>query len=221
MINQNFTRSITVFAIALSTPILIWILLKHLADSNPSGFDPSPRIQSYVENPHALPPFQADGWWHVVNVDEELVLKTLNGGTAPLSAFDTSSSTPVFVIEAQGPTMAKKFHAFLKEHDLLGTALVLSASDGLLKDLRFHDPNLSLGAGQAYVIRVRTLQQLGLENLLTINMSGALLDPKLFQSSLQVLTDYFTSRRVPVFIGPVTREEIPALPKNANFLFSN
>ena len=84
--------------------------------------------------------------------------------------------------------------------------------------MRYYDGQLALGAGQAYLIRFRALQSFALENFLLINMSGIWLQPEIFKSSTQKLTDTFVGLHVPVFIGPIQRDQIQLLPKNANFL---
>ena len=106
----------------------------------------------------------------------------------------------------------------IEDKNLLDKVIILSNSDGLIKDLRFHDPRLTLSCGQAFIIRFHALQRLSLEGLLTIDMSAVWLDPNVFGESLKELTDYFVARKVAVFIGPYANLPGNELEKKANIL---
>ncbi len=210
-----YGKSLIIFSIALITPIFGWFVFYSLAQKSSNSFDPTPWIQDYVSSPgQILPPSK---WAHVVS--HEGVLKVRQGDSfLPLSEFKPSEGNLIFLIEAQGPTFAKVLYDFLKDNQLTKRVLVLAVSDGFLKDVRYYDGQLALGAGQAYLIRFRALQSFALENFLLINMSGIWLRPEIFTNSTQKLTDTFVRLHVPVFIGPIRRDEIHSLPKNANYL---
>lgn len=211
-------KSLTVFSIALITPLLVWFVLFTLAQNSSNSFDPTPWIQNFVQSPgQIVPPSQ---WVHLVTHQGELKVKKPES-LVPLASFEPANGNLIFLAEAQGPTVAKTLYDFLKEKDLLKRVLVLAVSDGFLKDVRYYDGNLPLGAGQAYLVRFRSLQAFALENFLLINMSGIWLRPEIFKSSTQKLTDTFVGLHVPVFIGPVTREQLKDLPQNANYLVTD
>ncbi|MBY0386420.1 hypothetical protein K2X05_14790 [bacterium] len=177
-------------------------------------------IKKDVFNPHALPQQLASldtHWVHVVSERGNLFVKTKETLT-PIEDFAPSNDNLIFLVEAQGPTAAGQLFTFLKDHKLIGRCLILAVSDGFLKDVRYYNSEVALGAGQAYLVRFRALQTLMLENFLLINMSGLWLRPEIFKDSTQKLTDTFVRLHVPVFIGPVSRSQIPTLPKNANYL---
>lgn len=215
--NENTKRSVQLFTIALIAPFLVWLLLRVVASMNPPSFDPNPWIQSMVQSPSALSMSDTKVRWIPLTTKDGELFMEWNGALQPLSSFTNTSEKVVFAVHAQGPTFAKKLYDFLKDKDLLSRSLILSSSDGFLKDLRYHDGNMPLGCGQAYVIRWRGLKQIGLERMMTINMSGVWLDPKIFKNSLEDLTKHFVALKVPVFIGPVTTEEAKNLPAQANF----
>ncbi len=213
------SRSFWLYAVALCTPLFAWLMLFNLAQKSTNSYDPNPWIQNFVENPgRALPKDSAEvSWIHVVAVRGELIVK--NGAQElPLSSHTVTSKNLIILVEAQGPTLARQLYDYLKDRELLKTTLVLAVSDGFLKDVRYYDREVALGAGQAYLVRFRALQTLLLEKFLLINMSGLWLRPEIFKDSTQKLTDTFVGLHVPVFIGPISRKDIPSLPKNANFL---
>jgi hypothetical protein len=218
MSKENVAKSIQVYSIALIAPFLVWVLLRVVAAQNPPSHDPNPWIQSMVQSPAALTvSAPKTRWVPVLGKDGELFID-LPGNQHPLSDFADDAEKFVFVVHAQGPTIAKKFYDFIVEKNLKDRSLILSSSDGFLKDLRFYDGNLTMGCGQAYIVRWRALKQIGLEHMMTITMSGVWLDPQIFASSLDTLTEEFTKLQVPVFIGPVTAEEAKNLPTQANIL---
>jgi hypothetical protein len=210
-----YGKSLIIFSIALITPILVWFTFYSLAQNSSNSFDPNPWIQNYVSSPgQILPPSK---WAHIVA--HEGVLKVRQGEVLlPLNDFKPGDGNLIFLTEAQGPTFAKVLYDFIKENQLAKRVLVLAVSDGFLKDVRYYDGELALGAGQAYLIRFRALQSFALEKFLLINMSGIWLRPEIFKSSTQKLTDTFVGLHVPVFIGPIKRDQVQALPKNANYL---
>lgn len=229
------SRSFFIYLTAIITPVIAWIVLFTLAQNTTNSFDPSPRIQSFVQNPgQKIPqetltsPAWPLAWIHVVGLQGKLFVlqnKTNNAPTTslppdaiPLAEYKTRAQELILLVEAQGPHLASELYQFLKDQDLLKRVLVLAVSDGFLKDVRYYNAELPLGAGQAYLIRFRALQTLGLENFLVINMSGLWLRPEIFTSDTEQLTNTFVQKHVPVFIGPTSESEISSLPKNANFL---
>lgn len=218
MNKENVSRSVLIFSISLIAPFLVWVLLRQVGSFAPESFDPSPWIQGLVQKPAAVTTDdKTTRWIHVVSKNGELFIEK-NTTETPLAQFADTSEKVIFLVHAQGPTLAKKFYDFLIEHKLPPRSLILSNSDGFLKDLRYYDGNLTLSCGQAYVVRWRALKQLDLHNLMTINMSAVWLDPAIFATSFETLTKYFTALHVPVFIGPVTAEQAKSLPAQANFL---
>jgi hypothetical protein len=219
MIKFFKSRSFLIYAIALSTPLFSWLVLFNLAQKSTNSYDPNPWIQSFVENPgRALTKDSSEvSWIHVVSDQGKLVVQNGNK-QLPLISQVVTSKNLIILVEAQGPTLARQLYDYLKDRALLKTTLVLAVSDGFLKDIRYYDGEIALGAGQAYLVRFRALQTLLLEKFLLINMSGLWLRPEIFKDSTQKLTDTFVGLHVPVFIGPIHRQDIPSLPKNANFL---
>lgn len=218
--NENLKRSLLIFTIALITPFFVWLLLYSLAHNSQNAFDPSPWIQGFVEKPQWIEENSPDlSWAHVVSKEGSIYLKK-NDQLIPLEDVQFSAKKYIFLIEAQGPSAAGQFYQFLKDKNLLSHSLVLAVSDGLLKDIRFYDGNLPLGAGQAYLVRYQALRQLALEGFMVINMSGVWLQPDVFKTATQDLTDAFQKMHVPVFIGPVNQQQIESLPKNANYLIT-
>lgn len=223
MIGLFKNRSFLLFAVALSTPLFTWIVLFLLAQNSSNSFDPNPWVQGFVDQPgQRIEPATSaspDGthWIHIVSQQGELMVKHQDA-LLRLTDFKPGSGSFIFLVEAQGPTLASQLFQFLKDQDLLTRSLVLAVSDGFLKDVRYYHRELALGAGQAYLVRFRALQTLMLEKFLLINMSGIWLQPEIFKDSTQGLTDTFVRLHVPVFIGPVKRAEIPSLPKTANYL---
>ncbi len=212
---EKLGKSIFIYNIALSTPIFIWFIFYTLAQNSSNSFDPRPWIQNYVREPGQV--LASSKWFHIIS--HEGILKVQHANIlVPLSEFEPGDGNLIILTEAQGPTAAKTLYDFLRERDLLKRVLVLAVSDGFLKDVRYYDGEVALGAGQAYLIRFRALQTFALENFLLINMSGIWLRPEIFKGSTQKLTDTFVGLHVPVFIGPIKRDEVSALPKNANFL---
>jgi len=220
MSKENTKKSIKVFTIALIAPFLVWVVLRVVAVQSPVSFDPNPWIQSMVQAPSSITTTDTKTrWMEIIGKNGDLYLNSKTG-MQPLSTFQDTSEKVIFVVTAQGPSFAKKYFDFLTEHKLIDRSLTLSASDGFLRDLRFYNVNLTLGCGQAYVIRWRALKQIGLEQMMAISMSGVWLEPALFASSLERLARNFTDLKVPVFIGPVTTEEAKKIPVQANFLIS-
>ena len=230
MINGKWLNSLLVMVVALITPILIWFLLHTMALSKTQSFDPNPQVQQLVEQPQNI---YRDGslaqsggiksttWVNLVGKDGNWFVKQKDNSLMPIESWRPHGSRIVLLLEAQGPTLALHLHRYLKEKELSKKVFILSASDGLLKDLRFHDPNLTMSCGQAYIIRFHALHRLNLEGLMTINMSAIYLDPKLFSEEIQELTDFFVAHRVAVFIGPIATAQLPtfdAVKNKANIL---
>ena len=193
-------------------------LLSHSPEILPAA---SPLIiKRDVFNPVAQPQLLTalgTHWVHIVSERGNLLVKSKDQLT-PLESFTPTNDKLIFLVEAQGPSAASQLHSYLKDRKLMDRCLILAVSDGFLKDVRYYNADVALGAGQAYLVRFRALQTLMLENFLLINMSGIWLRPEIFKDSTQKLTDTFVNLHVPVFIGPVSREQIPSLPNNANYL---
>jgi hypothetical protein len=213
-------KSLIIYSVSLITPIIVWFVLFLLAKNSSNSYDPTPWIQNFVENPMQRITQDSSelSWIHIQAVHGELVVKKGSEETIPLKQFSPSSKYLILLVEAQGPTLAGQLFEFLKEHSLLERSLTLAVSDGFLKDVRFYNSEVALGAGQAYLVRFRAMQTLWLEKFLLINMSGVWLRPEIFKESTTHLTDTFVGLHVPVFIGPVSAEEALHLPTNANYL---
>ncbi len=235
MIRILKSRSFLLYTAALSTPLITWFVLFLLAQNSTNAFDPNPWVQGFVTSPGHLifqarsapkpPPGSVDfslgtHWIQVVSEHSKLMVQQKEQ-RIPLTEFKPGSGSFIFLVEAQGPTLASQLFQYLKDEDLLTRSLVLAVSDGFLKDVRYYHRDLALGAGQAYLVRFRALQTLALEKFLLINMSGIWLQPEVFKESTQLLTDTFVGLHVPVFIGPVSREQLLSLPKNANYLVTD
>lgn len=217
MINENIKKSILIYALALSTAFFVWFVLYYLASNSTNAYDPNPWIQEMVDKPRTISPQSSDlQWVSIVQKQGKLIVDSTQ--QIPLSEWKASAEKIIFLVEAQGPTAASELYHFLKDSKLDRRSLILSSSDGFLKDLRFYDAELTLGAGQAYLVRYRALQEIGLHGFLTIAMSGVWIKPEIFKESTQKLTDTFQQQRVAVFIGPIDKAAIPSLPQNANFL---
>jgi hypothetical protein len=222
MSGGKWFNSLMVVIVALITPVLVWFLLLSMAHSKVQSFDPAADIQDLVSHPRNFSHSdQESPWTLLVGKDGVWSVQAKDGSLSPLENWQPVGSHPVLLLQAQGPTLALHLHRFLQEKGLSDKVILLSDSDGLLKDLRFHDPNLTMSCGQAYVIRFHALKRLGLEGLMTIDMSAVYLDPKLFSEELKELSDYFNDHHVAVFVGPITTENLPAmdaLEKKANLL---
>lgn len=216
MISKKFTRSLTVLSVALITPVFTWILLKSLANNSFSAFDPDPWIQSLVTSPHNFYlNDEANPWIHIQIKNSELLFVTTNGELEPITHLPVFKADHlVFLVDGQGPSAAKTFYDFLQSNHYTEKSLVLSASDGFLKDVRYYNANTKLSCGQAYLIRFRMLNDLGLANLMTINMSGALVDPSIFSDNIVELTLALHQRHVPVFTFPSTTTEAQKVSAN-------
>lgn len=223
MIRILKNRSFLLYTTALITPLITWFVLFMLAQNSTNAFDPNPWVQGFVTSPGQLIPAaqtsqgETTHWVQIVSEKSELMVQE-QGKRILLTEFKPGSGSFIFLVDAQGPTLASQLFQYLKDEDLLTRSLVLAVSDGFLKDVRHYHRDLALGAGQAYLVRFRALQTLALEKFLLINMSGVWLQPEVFKESTQLLTDTFVDLHVPVFIGPVSRKQIPSLPKNANYL---
>jgi hypothetical protein len=224
-------KSLLIYFVALITPILIWFTLWSLAQNTHHAHDPNPWIQGFVNNPGqrifsptetslttAAPKPQTQ-WIHVIADAGELYVTSTPQKTL-LKNYVPTSERLILLVEAQGPELAGQLFRFLKEKNLLKNSLVLAVSDGLLKDVRYYDGELALGAGQAYVVRFRALQTFALENFLSVQMSGIWLRPEIFKQSTQKLANTFNAMKVPVFIGPVKESQLSDLPTNANYLIT-
>lgn len=213
----NWLSSLRVLVIALITPFLVWFLLIFMAGSKEQSFDPNPMVQSLVESPQVLGPGQ---WTHLIGKDGVWQIKKEEGTLTPLENWKPEGERLILLLEAQGPTLASALFHFLKDRDLIKKTIFLSSSDGLLKDLRFHDGNITASSGQAHIIRFHAMKRLKLENLNTINMSAVYLDPKIFAQDLDELAEYFRDHKVAVFVGPVDEPASEELQKKANILLS-
>lgn len=203
MISGKVIRSFTLLTISVITPLFCWILLKSLAHNSSSAHNPDPWIQSLVDQPQTFTKNAAtQAWFKIVSKNMDLFWQKESDTIAPLAEIPELPEKVLFVVEATGPTAAKNFYNFLKSRDALKKALILSSSDGFLKDMHYYDPNLQMSCGQAYLIRLRMLDQLGLANLMKTNMSAVLLDETLFETYKNEFIAAFKARRVPVFVLP-------------------
>ncbi len=217
-------KSLLIYSVALCAPILVWFVLWTLAQNSYHSHDPNPWIQGFVNNPGQKISTHGDAnqteWFHVASEAGELYVTSVTPKIL-LKDYAPSAEHVILLVEAQGPQLASQLFHFLKEKSLLKRSLVLAVSDGFLKDLRYYDGEIALGAGQAYIVRFRALQTFGLENFLSVQMSGIWLRPEIFKESTKQLTDTFNKMKVPVFIGPVKEAQLSDLPSNANYLIEN
>ena len=65
-----------------------------------------------------------------------------------------------------------------KENKLLNRVTIMSSSDGLLKDLRYHESEIALSYGQAFLVRLGALNQLALSAFLKFDKDVAWIDPE-------------------------------------------
>jgi hypothetical protein len=217
MVSEKFFRSFVLLAISVITPFFCWILLKSLAHNSSSAHNPDPWIQSLVDQPQSFTKnAAAQTWFKIVSVNTDLFWQKDNEALVPLADIPELPDKVVFVVQATGPTAAKHFYNFLKSREAAKKALILSSSDGFLKDMQYYDPNLQMSCGQAYLVRFRMLDQLGLANLMKTNMSAVLLEETLFDSYTNEFIAAFKARRVPVFINP--KEGSSVSTESANLL---
>lgn len=203
MNREKVMRSVTLITISVITPLFCWILLKSLAHNSSSAHDPDPWIQSLVDHPQQFTQNAgAQVWYKISSANGELFWQKDALTAVPLNDIPEIKDHAIFVVEATGPTAAKHFYEFLKSREATKKALILSSSDGFLKDMQYYDPNLSMSCGQAYLIRFRMLDQLGIANLMKTSMSAVFLDESLFESYKAEFFEAFKMRRVPVFIFP-------------------
>lgn len=203
MNKQNVRKSVVILAIGVMSPVFIWILMKSLANNSSSSHDPDPWVQTLVDTPKTFTKNAVtDGWFKILSKDGNMFWENEPGALKALTELPAINEKTIFVVEATGPTAASQFYHFLKERELLKKVLIMSLSDGFLKDVQFYDGNLQLSCGQAYLIRFRMLDQLGLANLMKTNMSAVLLEPTLFEKDLDAFVESFKMRRVPIFMIP-------------------
>lgn len=203
MVSGKVIRSLMLLTISVITPLFCWILLKSLAHNSSSAHNPDPWIQSLVDQPQSFTKNTAtQTWFKIVSKNTDLFWQKDNESVVSLGEIPELPDKVIFVVEATGPTAAKHFYEFLKAREATKKALILSSSDGFLKDMQYYDPNLQMSCGQAYLIRFRMLDQLGLANLMKTNMSAVFLEESLFDSYKSEFLAAFKARRVPVFIHP-------------------
>lgn len=203
-----YKKSLMALGIGIITPLFSWMLLKSLANNSSSAHNPDPWIQSLIDQPRNFEKNNpVNGWFKIVSKDLELFWEKSEAERLPVSDIPSFSGNVIFVVDARGPKAAYSMHEFLKERTALKTALILSASDGFLKDMQFYNGQLLLSCGQAYLIRLRMLGQLGLANLMKTNMSAAWIDGEVFAKDIPELSSELLQRRVPVFLGPQTSKD--------------
>lgn len=199
------------------TSLFSWILLKSLAQNSSSAHNPDPWIQSLVEQPQS---FAKNGsprpWFQIISRDGDLFWQKDAATAVALNDIPQLPEKSIFLVTASGPRAAHQFYEFLKAREATKNALVLSASDGFLKDMQFYDGNLLLSCGQAYLVRLRMLDQLGLANLMKTSMSAVWLDETLFAGYKKEFLELFKARRVPVFINAPQNSDV--FQQDANIL---
>lgn len=216
MKNENWGRSVFVIAIGVITPLFLWILLKSLANNSSSSHDPDPWIQSLVDKPAAFARNATEnGWFKIVTKDGEVFWQKEPEQLAPLSEIPKWTGKTIFLVEAVGPRAASQLYNYLKDQDATKRVLLLSSTDGFLKDMQYYDGNLQMSSGQAYLIRMRMLKQLGLANLMKTNMSAVYLDEDLFKKDIVEYLGEFQKRRVPLFMSP---KKAPVVAASINIL---
>ncbi|MCC6138271.1 MAG: hypothetical protein IT287_06540 [Bdellovibrionaceae bacterium] len=216
MAKEKFTKSLTIIAIGVITPLFSWALLKSLANNSSSAHNPDPWIQGLVDQPQSFHKNESGTpWFQVISKEGELFWQKDETTLAPLNEIPNLPEKSIFLVSASGPKAAHLFYEFLKAREAAQKVLILSASDGFLKDMQFYDGNLLLSCGQAYLVRLRMLDQLGLGNLMKTNMSAVWLDESLFAGYKKEFLALFKARRVPVFINAT---ETAISPLDANVL---
>ncbi len=216
MEKKNFKRSILVLTIGVITPFFTWILLKSLAHNSSSAHDPDPWIQSLVDAPQMFARNAPEnGWFKIVTIDGEILWQRDANTLAPLDDIPTWIKKTIFLVEALGPKAASQLYKYLKDKNATSSVLLLSSTDGFLRDMQYYDPNMQMSCGQAYLVRLRMLRQLGLSNLMKTNMSAAYLDEDVFKKDVPEFMAEFKSRRVPLFMSPA---KAPVIAPSINIL---
>lgn len=203
MITRKNIKSILVLTSGLIASLFTWFVLKSLANSSFSAHDPDPWIQTLVEHPKTFKKNAINGgWFKIISQDGELLWAKNATEFLALENLPVLHTKTVFLVQASGPKAAHQLYTYLKTTDSVQKVIIISPSDGFLKDMQFYDGNLQLSCGQAYLIRLRMLNQLGIANLMKTNMSVAWIEEPLFSQDIHPFILMFKKRRVPVFIGP-------------------
>lgn len=214
--SQNLKKSILVLAIGVITPFFTWVLLKSLANNSFSAHDPDPWIQSLVDTPQSFSKNAVEnGWFKIVTKDAQMFWQKDGETLLALTEIPDWKNKTIFLVEAHGPTAASQLYKYLKSKEATGRVLILSSTDGFVKDMQFYDGNLQMSSGQAYLIRLRMLSQLGISNLLKTSMSAVYLDETLFKNDVTAFLAEFNRRRVPLFMSP---QKPPVVSPSINIL---
>lgn len=214
--SSTFKRSAIILAIGVITPFFTWILLKSLANNSSSAHDPDPWIQSLVDTPTEFQKNAPEnGWFKITTQDGQLFWQKDPATALPLADLPAWTNKTIFLVEAHGPTAASQLYNYLKDREATTRTLILSSTDGFLKDIQYYDGNLQLSSGQAYLIRLRMLHQLGLSNLMKTTMSAVYLDEALFKNDVALFLEEFRKRRVPLFMSP---QKPPVVKASLNIL---
>lgn len=194
----------------------------NLSNSQPAPYDPSPLAQS-LQNQKQVFTTKTEGpyrWIELINKDAQW---TLTDGT-PLTSVVVPESVKVLVIIArgQGPSLAGYLYNHLKNSELLTKTIILSPSDGLVKDMRFLNKEtpylITSGNGQAFMVRFISLQRIGLKNFPSTDFDVAWVDPSITDKDSKSIAEIFIEKNIPTFIGPITEAEIPNYPEKALIL---
>lgn len=203
---KTFSLSLLVAALVCG---LIWALAHSLSISKVPIQHPSPTgaYLSQFIGQKISPKRQDIAWLKITNKDSQWVDEV----GAPLSMNHFQTAHTIVMAHGQGPTLALKLHRFFKKNELYAKTTILSSSDGFLKDLRYHYPDVAINYGQAFLIRLQAMERLSLSGFLKFDKDVAWINIELFpESTVSELIALFTKKKIPVLIGPSTKK----VPKN-------
>lgn len=191
--------------IALFTSFLVWYILLSLSYVKEPIQHPSPtgKVLSKYAGQQISPQGEEIRWLELIG-DETGWFKKAD--QLPLQPEFFASQHTLVIANGKGPRLASQLQKFLKDNKLVDKVTILSSADGLLKDLRFIEPEIALSYGQAFLIRLHAMEQIALQNMLTFDKDVAWLKPEIFHASMKSLIPLFLSRNIPVIIGPVKKE---------------
>lgn len=223
MVLYNFRYFLVSIIIGLITVLGVWFLLMKLSNSQPAPYDPSP-LAAALQSQH-IDFMENDGaqfrWLELRSGNGEWTTKT---GESLSSVHIPVNSLQALVILArgQGPSLAAVLFDFLKREQLLAKTIILSPSDGLVKDLRFlnkEDPHLiTSGNGQAFMVRFIGLQKLGLANFPSTDFDVAWIDPQIVSQESSEIARIFLDKKIPTIVGPIPQSDKSKYPSDCQFL---
>ncbi len=220
---KGFGFFIVSIILGVITVLGVWYLLRGLSNAQPAPYDPSPLAQAlqtqkitFTQKSEA-----AFRWIELKSGTGDWI--TSDGTNLKDYKLDVNSvQILVILARGQGPSLASALFTFLKREALLEKTILLSPSDGLIKDMRFlnkEDPHLiTSGNGQAFMVRFIGLRQIGLSNFPSTDFDVAWVDPTITTSDTRRIADIFISKKIPTLIGPITAEQAHQYPEGAQLL---